>query len=187
MLQLLLLALLAATCGTERADVKTLADDPGLEKVVTSSVTALRALPAPKTWADTMPRLPAEYKVYRIKALLLGYKLEADQDYHLVLSELGKPKVTMIAEIPSAECGQERAEKFTKERAFVESIHKPKAAGDMVWFVKPVQVVITGPAFYDKLHGQTGVAPNGIELHPVLGIERSIKALRAVPKLTVTR
>jgi hypothetical protein len=28
---------------------------------------------------------------------------------------------------------------------------------------------ITGVAFYDFLHGQTGVAPNGIELHPVLG------------------
>jgi hypothetical protein len=25
-----------------------------------------------------------------------------------------------------------------------------------------------GVAFFDFLHGQTGVAPNGIELHPVL-------------------
>jgi hypothetical protein len=24
-------------------------------------------------------------------------------------------------------------------------------------------------AFFDFLHGQTGVAPNGIELHPILG------------------
>jgi hypothetical protein len=28
---------------------------------------------------------------------------------------------------------------------------------------------VTGVAFFDFLHGQTGVAPNGIELHPVLG------------------
>ena len=27
---------------------------------------------------------------------------------------------------------------------------------------------VTGVAFFDFLHGQTGVAPNGIELHPVL-------------------
>ena len=27
---------------------------------------------------------------------------------------------------------------------------------------------MTGVAFFDFLHGQTGVAPNGIELHPVL-------------------
>ncbi len=28
---------------------------------------------------------------------------------------------------------------------------------------------VVGVAFFDYLHGQTGVAPNGIELHPVLG------------------
>jgi hypothetical protein len=27
---------------------------------------------------------------------------------------------------------------------------------------------MTGAAFFDFIHGQTGVAPNGIELHPVL-------------------
>ena len=27
---------------------------------------------------------------------------------------------------------------------------------------------VTGVGFFDILHGQTGVAPNGIELHPVL-------------------
>jgi hypothetical protein len=30
---------------------------------------------------------------------------------------------------------------------------------------------ITGVGFFDVLHGQTGVAPNGIELHPVLHFE----------------
>jgi hypothetical protein len=28
--------------------------------------------------------------------------------------------------------------------------------------------VITGVAFFDRIHNQKGVAPNGIELHPVL-------------------
>ena len=27
---------------------------------------------------------------------------------------------------------------------------------------------IDGVGFFDRLHGQAGVAPNGIELHPVL-------------------
>jgi hypothetical protein len=31
-------------------------------------------------------------------------------------------------------------------------------------------VKIVGVGFFDKIHGQRGVAPNGIELHPVLGI-----------------
>jgi hypothetical protein len=30
-------------------------------------------------------------------------------------------------------------------------------------------VKITGVAFVDFKHGQTGVAPNAIELHPILG------------------
>jgi hypothetical protein len=29
-------------------------------------------------------------------------------------------------------------------------------------------VTIKGVGFWDEIHGQTGVAPNGIELHPVL-------------------
>jgi hypothetical protein len=29
-------------------------------------------------------------------------------------------------------------------------------------------VTIRGVGFWDEIHGQTGVAPNGIELHPVL-------------------
>lgn len=30
------------------------------------------------------------------------------------------------------------------------------------------KVVIEGVGFWGEIHGQTGVAPNGIELHPVL-------------------
>ncbi len=30
---------------------------------------------------------------------------------------------------------------------------------------------MTGTGFFDFLHGQTGVAPNGIELHSVLDLQ----------------
>jgi hypothetical protein len=33
-----------------------------------------------------------------------------------------------------------------------------------------VPVSVTGVAFFDVLHGQEGVAQNGIELHPLLAI-----------------
>ncbi len=32
-------------------------------------------------------------------------------------------------------------------------------------------VTVEGVGFFDFLHGQTGVADNGVELHPVLDIE----------------
>ena len=38
---------------------------------------------------------------------------------------------------------------------------------------------ITGLAFFDVIHGQRGVAPNGIELHPVLSFK--VAALRWPP------
>jgi hypothetical protein len=36
---------------------------------------------------------------------------------------------------------------------------------------KNVRVTVTGVAFFDILHGQEGVASNGVELHPILAIE----------------
>ena len=39
---------------------------------------------------------------------------------------------------------------------------RPADAGQMV--------EVTGVGFFDRVHGETGQAPNGIELHPVLGL-----------------
>jgi len=49
-----------------------------------------------------------------------------------------------------------------------------KADGNQFTFktkIRATKARITGVGFFDRLHGQTGVAPNGIELHPVLNIE----------------
>jgi hypothetical protein len=37
------------------------------------------------------------------------------------------------------------------------------------WPTRSEPAGTTGLAFFDFLHGQTGMAPNGIELQPVLG------------------
>jgi hypothetical protein len=37
--------------------------------------------------------------------------------------------------------------------------------------VDPTPVKVTGVGFFDRVHGQNGVAPNGVELHPLLNIE----------------
>jgi len=37
--------------------------------------------------------------------------------------------------------------------------------------VAPINVIVTGVGFFDSPRGQTGAAPNGIELHPVLKIQ----------------
>jgi hypothetical protein len=33
------------------------------------------------------------------------------------------------------------------------------------------RAILAGVAFFDFNHGQTGVAPNAIELHPILGFQ----------------
>jgi hypothetical protein len=48
------------------------------------------------------------------------------------------------------------------------------AAGPMPAFktsVKPTPARVTGIGFFDRWHGQTGVAPNVFELHSVLKVE----------------
>lgn len=43
-----------------------------------------------------------ETTAYRINALLLGAKIEADQDIHLVVADPKHPTETMIVELPNA-------------------------------------------------------------------------------------
>ena len=63
----------------------------------------------------------------------------------------------MIAESPSPSC---------TARATPLSRRQMTQARARVQLCAPARV--TGVAFFDFKHGQTGVAPNAIELHPVL-------------------
>jgi hypothetical protein len=157
-----------AGCGVERWAVKT-GTDPGASKVdlspVPATVAQLVAMPAPK---NPLARVaPTEDTTYQVAATLTEFKTEADSDYHLVLSSGAK---TMIAEIPSATCvtGGPLQSGIANARAeFDARLSSPTSRFEKV----NVPVTVTGAGFFDRIHGQTGVAPNGIELHPVLDIQ----------------
>jgi len=132
---------------------------------VPSSIESLSALPAPSRPAARVA--PTETTVFSVHATLTKIKLESDDsDYHLVLDD-GQGR-TMIVEIPSTDCigsspfksaiGDVRAQVFTR-------FHP----GPSFRAIRS-EVTITGVGFFDRIHGQTGVAQNGIELHPVLSI-----------------
>ena len=78
---------------------------------------------------------------------------------------------TMIAEIPDPACvgsASPLLASIQKARARVQRQVHP----DHVSFkTANVPVTVTGVGFFDFLHGQTGVAPNGIELHAVLDVQ----------------
>ena len=144
---------LRSLCGTERWSVKTLQDRPTLLPTRTTTVKYLTSLPAPADLPYT--RLPFERHVFRVTAAVTLVRPEDDGDYHLVLSAGG---AHMIAEAPMPGCTVGatpivRREMTTARRA-VRLCH---------------HAVVTGVAFFDFKHGQTGVAPNAIELHPILG------------------
>jgi len=78
---------------------------------------------------------------------------EDDGDLHLVLSD---GTHTMIAEAPNAGCNTAAMPYRRKQM---------QVARDAVKICDNAQV--TGVAFFDFFHHQTGVAPNQIELHPI--------------------
>jgi hypothetical protein len=160
------------SCGVERWSVKTGTDaDAGLinlQSTTSATIASLGALSQPATLPANNRVQPTETTVFRLQATLVEYKLEADSDYHLVLADSSGHE--MIAEIPDPACvgaGSPLASGISKARSEFDS--KYSVTGSFKTANTPVTV--TGVGFFDFLHGQTGVAPNGIELHAVLDIQ----------------
>ena len=132
--------------------MKTLQDKPVLLPVRKTTVAALGRVRVPVSLPDT--RLPFERRVYQATAAVTLVRKEADSDYHLVLKD---GNAQMIVESPLPSCAPRATAIRRKQMATVRAAVRvcPKA-------------IITGVAFFDFKHGQTGVAPNAIELHPIL-------------------
>ena len=143
----------ALACGVERWKVKTLQDRPRLLRAhsipIAQMVSHERPTPLPAT------RFPFERHIFSVDAAVTLVRQEADEDFHLVL-ESGADH--MIAESPSSACAR-RATPYRRRQM--------REAREKLRLCSHARVV--GVAFFDFKHGQTGVAPNAIELHPILG------------------
>lgn len=142
------------TCGVERWKVKTLQDRPHLLAAQATTLGHLVSLPRPDSLPGT--RLPLERHIFTLTATVTLVRHEADQDLHVVLTNGSN---TMIVEAPDpSACAPlattTRKAQMKNARAAVRVCAKAR---------------VTGVAFWDFDHGQTGVAPNAIELHPILG------------------
>jgi len=169
-------AALSPTCGVERWPVKVLSD-PDASKVrlapKNATIEQLRSLTRPSEIGYSR-RAPSERQVYRVEADLIGWVSEEDSDLHMVLAAPGDRSETIIAEIPAADCAKttspELVEAFRSARATVVKRLGPAPSG-YAELIHPLQVTVTGVGFFDFAHNQHGLAPNAIELHPVLNIE----------------
>jgi hypothetical protein len=166
----------ATSCGGKRWPVKTLADPAGpglrLDRVQTTTIEALRRLPA-RPGGESTRGDRVERTVYRVAARLVAAKvIEDDSDIHLVIAD---PKTggSMIAELPAFGCtvGATRQARLLMQRArvaFLNACGGP-GTGEYAEYGRRSRATVTGLGFFDFLHGQRGVAPNAIELHPLIG------------------
>lgn len=172
-------------CGTERWPVKTLGDADGPSVAghapQAATVRELVAFEAPdrKTLLHAVSTrfAPQEESVYEVHALLIGFKKEIDRDFHIVIADPDDQKVTMVVEIPAGGCaapgpfsGQTDGIFAALQEGFSRDFGAP--ASKFRRLAKPIPVDVRGVGFFDFIHGQTGVAKNGFELHPVIHIAR---------------
>lgn len=149
-----------------------------------TTVAELRALTVPAFLPPDGRSDGAEKTVWQLTGMLQTFRLESDGDYHLVIAD--DQNNTMIAEIPNpgdittpsyfAEQIANARTAFDNRFRITESISSPTAAAAPGPGVEPqfqqtaVPVTVTGLGYFDFNHGQLGVAPNAIELHPVINI-----------------
>ncbi len=157
-------------CGVERWAVKTGTDSTAHLVNLTpqdTTIANLRAVSMPSSIPATT-RLPnsLETQVWRVSATLTEFKLENDSDFHLVLADASGS--TMIAEIPSPSC--DAGSVWTTQIAHARSAFTAKFTPNASFQTANVPVIVTGIGMFDFAHGQTGAAPNQIELHPVFDI-----------------
>ena len=159
-------------CGKERWSVKTVTDKDAAkvqEAPTPSTINQLRQIAAPldPNHRPDSRYSPTELTTYEVTGYITLIKAEADQDYHIVLAD--DASRTMIVESTHPDCAQKsrfKAEidqvRGALDQAFKGPINKPIKMRKLV--------TVTGVGFFDHIHGQTGVAPNGIELHPILQV-----------------
>jgi hypothetical protein len=159
----------------ERVKVKNLADAQAsmtfasfTKSMTISDLAAMPPRQKSVLLAHNDMRLPEEHFRVEVPALIMGYKLEADEDYHVVIADPDNRKVTMVAEIPSASCIMIdlRDQMQGLRDTFDEKVGKPTAKYKKL--PHGIAVTVEGILFRDFLHGQTGVAPSGTEIHPIL-------------------
>jgi hypothetical protein len=152
-------------CGHDRWAVKTLTDkDRGRVDVspVNATVSKLASIRIHEIPYPEDGRIePEELHVYRVRAKLMEIRREKDSDIHIILADLDRLEIRMIAEIPAPECanGSGHEDAFRQARETVLSMRVETT------------IEVVGVGFFDYLHDAKGGAKNGIEIHPVLQLK----------------
>src|SRR5207249_3427110 len=93
-------------------------------------------------------------------------RLQADGDYHVALSDGSQ---TIRVELPFPAC-VDAASAFGCFIAHARAAIDGRLAPGSGTLLPNVTVTVAGVGYWDVNAGESGAAPNGIELHPVLAI-----------------
>jgi hypothetical protein len=156
--------------GVERWSVKVLTDASASLVNYTPKLTTLDSLVHIATSPNaSAPRMAGiEFQAYTITCKITIKKNEDDSDYHLVLQDSTE---TMVGEVPNPVCA-----------VAASSTHVDEYIAARNWVNMNIGILpnsgvnlpplkVTGVAFVDVPHGQTGAAPNQMEIHPILNIQ----------------
>lgn len=153
-----------SACGVVRWRVKVGIDDDAARvdtSPIRTTVAELVSLTRPQVNFPQRKRVaPVELQTFLLRARLVRVVTEDDSDLHLVLRDLDNDRLTLVAEIPHPACAGDDALALRFEAAR-HALRRVTRNG---------LVEITGIGFFDSLHGQSGMAENGFEIHPVLRI-----------------
>lgn len=152
-------------CGKERWAVKTMTDPLAGNVMLTPQQTTIADLVSIAPPVNPTDRVnPTEETTFTLSGTLTVIKQEADSDYHLVVEDGRRNTMIVEASAPSCAAGSRVLAQIERVRAAIDA----KGGTSMTL---PVPVIVTGVGFFDRIHGQTGVAPSGIELHPLVAIQ----------------
>ncbi len=175
-------AMNGGTCGAYRWAVKTGTDDDVTKVNMTPQMTTVQTLTKiPTPTVSNCNRESTELQLYELKDVQVEFEHEeADSDYHLVAFDTSGH--TMVTEVPYPACVGHNPEHCSESHGtpWLCEISHARASVDAEvpqgTMTKGLGLAtIVGPAFWDiyELQGTThpaGMAPNGIEIHPILAI-----------------
>jgi hypothetical protein len=160
-----------SACGVERWRVKTLADttaglvSPSARR---TTIPQLARLLSPAGLASATRQRGTETSLFTVRARLVEFAQEDDSDIHLVVADPASG-AKMIVEFPADYCAlTTRPPLRAKMRSAREALIRACGPASSSFRTLRGTATITGVGFFDAVHGQRGVASNGIELHPVL-------------------
>ncbi len=157
--------------GVERWSIKILTDN-NVNIVnftpVPTTIDSLIHIITPIPTSGTLRIAGIEDQVYKIRCHITVKKFESDNDYHLILRD--NFNQTLIAEVPDPLCSSSASSAFVNQFISARTFVDTNIAFGNIYNVNLPEVEVTGVSFIDIEHGQTGSAPNQLELHPVLDI-----------------